>query len=420
LASLIYTGDMNANGFARLRYISVAVFTLMALGSASAISSVDPAVAANTAKVATITFAPGTTKLTISAKATLGSLFEQMRLAPSLSVVGYSSQTTKKKYVATYAMARAQAVRQYLLGLGLTINISATSGGLSPKSVKAKVADRATLAFSPTPGLLWTQDFNEPRGAAPSAKDFTGLNGDGCVELGLCNYGTGEIEFNDPSAVATDGQGNLVIHTTLQNGTWISERLWTAQKTAFLYGDLQIRAKMPVGSFNWPAIWMLGNNYQPPNKSFGSAQWPDSGELDIAEGLDGNSNVRGTLHGLDPIHKVAWNWGGGVSARAPLGDVSGDYHTWGVQSMPNVVIFSMDGVEYCRDTFDGNVVTQELADGSTNYLSSPNSWPFNQPMLLILDNAIPAGTNAPEGTSSEFKIDWIHYSTFMGLGQVVH
>ena len=377
------------------------------------------AIAASSKISKIITFAPGTSKLTNLAKATLYSQFEKMRLSPSVSVVGYTSFATPKAKITRNSLARATAIKQYLASLGLTVKISAYSGGRTSKFTKPAVADRAVISFSPTPGLLWIQDFNEPRGTSPRAADFTGLNGDGCDELGLCSYGTGEMEYNDPSAATTDGQGNLVIHTENVDGTWISERLWTAQKVAFEYGDLEIRAKFPGGSFNWPAIWMLGNNYAPPNQAFGTTQWPTSGELDIAEGLGGNSVVQGTLHGLDSSTGADWNWGGGVTAAAPLVDVSGAYHTWGIQSMPNQVIFSMDGVEYCRDSFDGYGVTQDFANGATTYFDSKSNWPFNEAFFLILNNAVPAGTNQPNGTASDFKIDWIHYSTYMGFGRLV-
>ncbi len=408
----------------RNRFHTVAlVFALgIALVSTTTISiggAVSSAEAATSTVSKTITFAPGTSKLTSLAQATLYSQYEKMRLAPAVSIIGFTSFSTAKTKINKNGLARANAIKGYLKSLGLTVPISVASGGLSSKFAKAAVADRATVSFTPTPGLLWIQDFNEARGTAPSARDFTGLNGDGCDELGLCTYGTGEMEYNDPSAASTDGQGNLVIHTTKVGGTWISARIWTAQKLAFQYGDLEIRAKFPTGSFNWPAIWMLGNNYAPPNQVFGTTQWPTSGELDIAEGLGGNSVVQGTLHGLASINGGDWNGGGGVTAAAPLSDVSGAYHTWGIQSMPNLVIFSMDGVEYCRDAFDGRGVTQTFANGASTYFDSHSNWPFNQPFFLILNNAIPSGVNQPDGTSSDFKIDSIRYSNFMGFGQVV-
>ena len=41
----------------------------------------------------------------------------------------------------------------------------------------------------------------------------------------------------------------------------------------FLYGRFAIRAKIPVASGAWPAIWLLGNKWE----------WPNNGEIDIME-----------------------------------------------------------------------------------------------------------------------------------------
>ena len=41
----------------------------------------------------------------------------------------------------------------------------------------------------------------------------------------------------------------------------------------FLYGRFEIRAKIPVASGAWPAIWLLSNKWE----------WPNNGEIDIME-----------------------------------------------------------------------------------------------------------------------------------------
>jgi len=300
--------------------------------------------------------------------------------------------------------------------LGLSITVATKSGGYSSRYLKAAVANRVVLSYTVSnPNLLWVENFNQPKGTAPNASVFSALTGNGCQELGLCNYGTGEIEYNDPSAAFTDGSGNLVIHAEKQNGSWVSARIWTAQKLAFQYGTLEIRAKLPAGNFNWPAIWMLGDNYQPPNQSFGTTQWPASGELDIAEGLAQNSVVQGTIHGLD-IGGGPWRGGAGLTALALEGDISGTFHTWGISWQPNLIIFTMDGVEYCRDTYDGTMILQHFANNSQQVFNTQVAWPFNQPLFLILNNAIWAGASAPDGAKSDFLIDSIRYSKFNGYG----
>ncbi|CAF4581931.1 unnamed protein product, partial [Rotaria magnacalcarata] len=49
-------------------------------------------------------------------------------------------------------------------------------------------------------------------------------------------------------------------------------------KVKWTYGRLQIRALLPVGRGIWPALWML-----PERQVYGSAYWPDNGEIDLME-----------------------------------------------------------------------------------------------------------------------------------------
>ena len=57
----------------------------------------------------------------------------------------------------------------------------------------------------------------------------------------------------------------------------------TANTFAFKYGRVEVRAKLPVGDWLWPAVWMM-----PKTSAYG--QWPRSGEIDIMESR-GNLNL---------------------------------------------------------------------------------------------------------------------------------
>lgn len=54
---------------------------------------------------------------------------------------------------------------------------------------------------------------------------------------------------------------------------YTSSCLKTQLSQQFLYGRFEIRAKIPVASGSWPAIWLLGNKWE----------WPNNGEIDIME-----------------------------------------------------------------------------------------------------------------------------------------
>lgn len=51
-----------------------------------------------------------------------------------------------------------------------------------------------------------------------------------------------------------------------------SARIDSSQSFSFKYGTLEIRAKLPLGDWLWPALWMM-----PTHSVYG--QWPRSGEI---------------------------------------------------------------------------------------------------------------------------------------------
>ncbi|NBU85442.1 MAG: glycoside hydrolase family 16 protein [Actinobacteria bacterium] len=274
-------------------------------------------------------------------------------------------------------------------------------------------------APKPTSQMLWSEEFNGSAGSQPSDSNWTSLLGDGNEQLGLWRFGTGELEWNLPEAAATDGKGNMVITTTKSGGQWTSARYWTQGKVNFRYGKIEARIKMPTGSFNWPAFWMLGSNYSPPNQSFGTTGWPMSGEIDIAEGLWGNTDYRSTIHANVINTSTPWNGGGGLTAASNLDNPSSGYHTFGMLWKPNMIAFTVDGQEIVRNTFNGTFVTQSSGGIAFNSFNSNGVWPFNKPFFLILNNAVdPNASGQPNGTTAKMSVDWIRYSSYAGYGTV--
>jgi len=285
------------------------------------------------------------------------------------------------------------------------------------KSGKALTWRYIGKAPKPSAQLLWSEEFNETSGSQPDSSRWTSLLGDGNEQLGLWRFGTGEIEWNVPEAAATDGNGNMVITTTKADGQWTSARYWTQGKVNFKYGKIEARIKMPAGSFNWPAFWMLGSNYAPPNNSFGTTAWPMSGEIDIAEGLKGNTEYKSTIHANVNDSANPWNGGGGVSAQSYLQNPSSAYHTFGMLWKPNMIAFTVDGEEIVRNTFNGVYITQSSGGMDWSSFNTEGVWPFNKPFFLILNNAVQSNAGGvPNGTTSKMSVDWIRYSKYAGYG----
>lgn len=101
-----------------------------------------------------------------------------------------------------------------------------------------------------------------------------------------------------------------------QYGEYSSASIILKDPYRYHYGVYEVRAKIPVGTGYWPAIWGCGDSYE----------WPYNGELDIME-----------YYG-DAIHaNLAWGsknrWQATWSSKAPKmnefeGDFADKFHVW--------------------------------------------------------------------------------------------
>src|SRR5678816_4159103 len=73
--------------------------------------------------------------------------------------------------------------------------------------------------------------------------------------------------------------GHLVIEARRepwQKSQYTSARLVSKGKGDWIYGRIEVSAKLPSGRGTWPAIWMLPTDWE-------YGKWPDSGEIDVME-----------------------------------------------------------------------------------------------------------------------------------------
>lgn len=135
--------------------------------------------------------------------------------------------------------------------------------------------------------LAWADEFD-----IDGAPDSSKWN----METGNNNgWGNNELE-NYKAQNATISGGTLKITakketTTIGANTYnyTSARMNTHNHFDFKYGRVDIKAKLPTGQGIWPALWMLGSNYQ-------TNAWPACGEIDIMENKNGENVVQSTLH----------------------------------------------------------------------------------------------------------------------------
>jgi beta-glucanase (GH16 family) len=114
--------------------------------------------------------------------------------------------------------------------------------------------------------------------------------------------------------------------------TYTAASITTAGKVSWLYGRLEMRAKLPSGKGVWPAFWTLGANDP-------QVHWPACGEIDIMEFVGKEPDVsHATVHWGRP-HKSQ----GGKTTLPKLTD---DFHIFAVEWFPDHMDFFLDKTKY--------------------------------------------------------------------------
>jgi len=256
--------------------------------------------------------------------------------------------------------------------------------------------------------LLWSDDFVGQAGSQASSTSWTPRFCGHAASNGGGTCHNNEQQYYIPEAIAQDGSvnGNLIITTKRiiqppTNGgicyvglcSFTSGRLDTQGKLSFKYGFIESRIKMPAGSGNWPAFWMLGDNIN-------QVGWPNSGEMDIVEiHSDRPTLTTSATH----FYACCGNARYVVDELAVGVDVSSEFHTYAIAWLPNSISYY----------FDGRLV------GNTTPSRILGEWAFNNKFFLILNNAVGSfGGSWANLQSSTMSIDWVRSYQLNGYGEV--
>ena len=207
---------------------------------------------------------------------------------------------------------------------------------------------------------------------------------DGCLVI------EGKKEcFNNPhyEAGSSDWRKNReFIHYT-------SSSLTTKFSQQFLYGRFEIRAKIPVASGAWPAIWLQGNKWE----------WPNNGEIDIMEYYikDGQPSIlANACWGSPEQWKGVWD-----SAVIPFGHFTekdpywaDKFHIWRMDWDKAFIRIYLD--DELLNEIDLSKTQNQGHDGNTENPFANNVVGFKHYLLLNL--AI--GSNGGEPDDSQFPL----------------
>ncbi len=233
--------------------------------------------------------------------------------------------------------------------------------------------------------LIWSDEFNY-KGLPDQTKwsyDTAG-NADG--------WGNNEAQFYTAECAenAFVDHGILTI-TALKKQTggkeYTSARLVTKGKGDWLYGRVEVRAKIPASRGTWPAIWMLPTDWE-----YGG--WPASGEIDIMENVGYDKDIIvGSAHTKRYNHVI----GTQKNNRIFCPDSYKDFQVYALE---------WDEKEYRLYVNDNLYFTFKKEAGGSEV------WPFDKRFHLILNLAIGGNWGGLKGIDdsafpNKFEIDYV-------------
>ena len=236
----------------------------------------------------------------------------------------------------------------------------------------------ADPSSAPPPGyaLVWSDEFKNDPDGLPDPKKW--IYEEGFVRNNESQFYTPRRPEN-----ARVEHGQLIIEARKEDypysvasgpgiAHYTSAALETYAKADWLYGRIEVRAKLPAGKGVWPAIWMLGTNISQPG--FG---WPKCGEIDIMELVGKEPGViYGTLHWADSNGKLS-SYGQHVTLDHP----EADFHVYAADWTPNALDLSVDGHVY------NHFPVEKATAAGYN--------PFRQRQFLLLNLAIGGDWGGP-------------------------
>lgn len=279
----------------------------------------------------------------------------------------------------------------FLSGCGIHVGQVGHVGPLGhhPSSSAGSVGEAGAASdpsASPAPGPLgipatstgWKLTFDQEFGG-------TGFPQGWHLDAGGYGFGAKELQFYQAANVSMAGGVLNIVgrHRGFGNTCWYgpcqysSAEIDTTGTFSQTYGLFEASIKIPNGTGLWPAFWLLGTaNFQNP-------QAP-ADEIDILE-VNGKSPyvVGGYAHAPSRI----------FSPKTVLNQPTGSqFHTYGIEWTPTGIQWLLDGQQY-------------------GYLPAWPGWPFNRPMVIILDLAI-GGTFPGSPTPSTpfpayMSVDWV-------------
>jgi beta-glucanase (GH16 family) len=174
---------------------------------------------------------------------------------------------------------------------------------------------------------------------------------------------------------------------------YTSSSIMTKGKKSWKYGRFEIRAKIPVDTGAWPAIWTLGVNHE----------WPSNGEIDLMEFYI-KDQTPGILANAAWGTKDRWvaQWDSSFKPLKQFIEEKKDpnwaekFHVWRIDWDENNIKLYLDD--------------ELLNDIELSKTNNPDGFnPFRQEHYLLLNLAIGENGGDPSGTTFplSYEVDYV-------------
>jgi len=176
---------------------------------------------------------------------------------------------------------------------------------------------------------------------------------------------------------------------------YTSACLTTRGKYEFLYGRLEVCARIPTAGGAWPAIWTLGKGME----------WPSCGEIDVMEyyRINGIPHILANVAwGNDNRYQAVWD-----SKRIPFTHFSKQDSDWA----QHFHVWRMDWDETAIKLYlDDELLNEVPLSKTVNGKIGNNTNPFTRPQYILLNLAL-GGDNGGKIDDSAFpmryEIDYV-------------
>src|SRR3970040_400070 len=235
--------------------------------------------------------------------------------------------------------------------------------------------------------LIWSDEFNYV--GLPDATKWG-------YETGGHGWGNNEKQYYKEKSIKNsfvkDGNLHIVaLKEKFENSNYTSAKLTTYQKMSLQYVKIEVRAKLPQGKGNWPAIWMLPESIQT-----GSEDWPLCGEIDIMEHVGKDEKM---VEVSLPSHIYNHVINTQITHFEKIDDVVNNFHKYGIEWDEKSIKFFID-----------DKLFYESVKGENGRVTANEGWPFDKPFYLILNLAIGGNWGADIDDSifpNEMEIDYV-------------